>query len=157
MHKTCTCTGSGNKLCSRDKKCMMVLPTMEKVAGKLRRHYDNAVHSEIDRSSGHLHPVVVHAQSKLRVTAEKMIYFKHSPDYCKANSELNIKGVGGRQCIVNETKTSSSHHCNNLCCDQGHEVYTEEVHKPCNCKFVWCCKVECETCTETIKKYRCKS
>ena len=110
----------------------MELPTMETVADKLRRHCDNAVHSKIFHSSGHSHPLVVHAQSEVEVNPGKMIYFKHSPDHCKANSELKIKGVGGRQCIVNDTKISSSHHCNNLCCDQGHETYTEEVHKPCS-------------------------
>ena len=157
MHKTCMCTGAGTNLCSRDKTCRMELPTMDEVADKLGKHYDHAVHSKILKSSGHSHALVVHAHNEHRVSQDKMIYFSRSPDYCVANSDYKIHGVAGRDCIVNDTKLSNSHHCNNLCCDHGHETYTVEDPKPCKCKFVWCCKVECETCFETKTKYRCKS
>ena len=124
---------------------------------KLREHYDESVHSKLDYSSGHLHRIVVDRKNEHRVHQHKIIHFSQSPDYCTANPELNINGVAGRDCTLNENKTSSSHHCNNLCCDHGHETYTKQEAKPCNCKFVWCCHVECDTCHETITRHKCNS
>lgn len=158
MHKTCTCTGSGpTKTCAKDKGCQMTLPTIAEVAGKLRKHYDGSVHSKIHQASGHSHTVVVDRHNEHRVNPEKMIHFSRSPDYCKANPTYNISGVGGRECTLNEDQKSNSHHCNNLCCDHGHEKYNITVGKLCKCKFVWCCEVKCETCYETKTRYRCKS
>ena len=157
MHKTCTCTGSGSKLCSKDKTCKMTLPTMHEVATKLRKHYEGSVHSKILHQSGHSHPLVVDRVTEHKVHPEKMIHFRKSHDYCEKDETYNIEGIAGRDCIVNNTKTSSSHHCNNLCCGNGYETYTETVHTMCNCKFIWCCSVDCDTCEETKTKYKCKS
>lgn len=157
MFKTCTCTGSGNQVCSKDKTCKMLLPKMDTIAQKLREKYDESVDSKIQKSSGHLHhQIIVDREHELKVNSDKMVHFRKSPDYCKANPEHNIDGVTGRNCTLNKNKTSSSNHCNNLCCDHGYETYTKQEAKPCNCKFVWCCRVNCDTCYETITRHKCR-
>ena len=156
MHKTCTCTGSGTNLCSRDKKCLMELPTMEQVAMVLKKGYDQSIYSMILPSPSQQQKLVVERENLQEVHAEKMIYFYQSPDYCTANPYYSIAGIAGRECTL-KADTSSSHHCDNLCCDHGYENYTYTRTKPCNCKFVWCCKVECEACNEIVTNHRCRN
>ena len=114
----------------------MLLPTMDEVAMILKMKYNQAV-SKID--------------------PEKLIYFENSPDYCKANPKYNITGITGRECTKNDNHISHSRHCSNLCCDHGYEKFQKKVPKPCNCRFVWCCKVECDTCHVYETRHRCKS
>lgn len=136
----------------------MLLPTMKKVANKLKEHYKLSVHAKIQLSSAiSQHPNIVDRKTKVRVHPNKMIHFTPSPDYCKPNAAYNIKGTAGRDCTLDKNQTSSSHHCNNLCCDHGYEEYKQPVAKLCNCKFVWCCEVRCNTCFEHKIRHKCKS
>ena len=156
MHKICTCTGSGNKRCSQDKTCQMKLPTMDKVADVLRKQYDRSIYSMILPSPSQQQVLVVERENLQEVHAERMIYFDQSPDYCTADPYYSIAGIAGRDCTL-KADTSSSLHCNNLCCDHGYEKFAYILHKPCNCRFVWCCKVECEVCYETVIRHRCRN
>ncbi|KAF7635482.1 Protein Wnt [Meloidogyne graminicola] len=38
--------------------------------------------------------------------------------------------------------------CTNLCCGKGYTVTHQVVPYKCNCKFIWCCRVECKECLE---------
>ena len=98
--------------------------------------------------------LVVERENLQEVRTKKMIYFDPSPNYCTADPCYNIAGIAGRVCTLNDT--SSSHHCDNLCCNQGHETFILKEPRPCKCKFMWCCKVECETCYRNETKYRCR-
>ena len=170
MRKTCTCVGNGQD-CSRGKHCKLVLPTMTKVAGKLKKLYEQSVYSTIrissevtkiiivDRETGQrVSPCKIQRVSPCkiqRVSPCKMIHFSPSPDYCMANSDYNITGIEGRECTLKDS--SSSQHCDNLCCDHGYENVTISEKTSCNCKFVWCCRVECDACNITRINHRCKA
>ena len=143
MRKSCKCTESNKYTCSRAEACEMILPKMENVARKLKMKYQQSVNLTV--------PSIVDMQN------QEFIYFNNSIDYCVPNPNYDIYGVEGRQCTINNNHTSSSHHCNNLCCDHGHEEFTVQVPQACNCKFVWCCDVKCDTCHTTVTKHRCKS
>ena len=121
----------------------MELPTMGEVAEVLRKKYDQSV-------------LVVERENLTKVHAEEMIYFDQSPDYCTADPNYNIIGIAGRECTL-KANTASSHHCDNLCCDHGYETFTNTTEKPCGCKFVWCCRVECGVCHETIERHTCRN
>ena len=54
----------------------------------------------------------------------------------------------------NVTGTGS---CPFLCCGWGYENVTEVLKKNCNCQFKWCCRVQCQECTEVNRRYRCKA
>ena len=154
MHKTCMCTGTGAKLCSRDKLCWMELPTMDKVAEVLKKKYDQSSYAMIIPSPSPQQVLVVDRKKFQEVHTKRMIYFVPSPEYCTADPYYSITGIAGRECTLNDT--SSSGHCGNLCCDHGYETFTQRVKKLCNCKFVWCCKVKCGTCYETETKHKCR-
>ena len=157
MHKTCTCVGSGDAHgCSREKTCKMELPTMEDIGKKLRNKYEKSVHSKLISKSGHLDgKIIVDRENELAVKSEDMIHFISSPDYCKPSPSYNIKGVVGRECTRNASKASHQNHCDNLCCGSGSEEYIVQELNTCNCTFVWCCRVKCETCIKDVTKYRC--
>ena len=155
MHKTCICTGSGTNVCSQGKACQIELPTMEQVAMELKKQYDQSVYSMILPSPSQ-QVLVVERENLHEVHPGRMIYFDRSPDYCTANPYYRIVGIAGRECTLT-TNTSSSHHCNNLCCDHGYEKFTYTREKPCNCRFVWCYVVRCETCIELVTIHRCRN
>ena len=157
MYKVCECGGSGDKDCSKSRHCWRMLPNMTEVADKLKERYEHSVHSKILPSSAQSqHPHIVHVKTLQKVHPNKMIHFKTSPNYCTANAANNIKGTAGRDCTLDKDHASSSHHCNNLCCDHGYEEYQKEIPKFC-CKVVWCCKLKCKTCIEHKTRHRCKS
>ena len=156
MFKSCVCTGSGTTICSQNKTCRMKLPTMDKVAKVLKKKYDQSLHSMTIPSQSQQEILVVERENLTEVHAEKMIYFDQSPDYCTADPNYNITGIAGRECAL-KANISLSHHCDNLCCDHGYETFTNREVKDCNCKFVWCCYVKCETCYETVTGHRCRN
>ena len=143
MHKTCWCKGSGHgaRQCSRDKLCQMELPTMKEVAERLKKKYAQSSHAIVIPLPSTHQVLVVERKNFQKVNPNRMIYFVPSPNYCKADPYYSIHGIAGRECILNYT--SSSSHCDNLCCDHGYEIFTFSEGHPCKCKFIWCCKVEC--------------
>ena len=115
--------------------CKMVLPNMENVARELKIKYEHSVHLPSPSDVG-----MVNQKSRT------LIYFNNSISYCAANPDYDINGIAGRECTISSDHISSSHHCNNLCCDHGHEEFTATVivtQPACNCKFVWCCYLVC--------------
>lgn len=86
-------------------------------------------------------------------STSRLIYSEESPDYCTANATLASRGTLGRTCsrrkgpeVGNEERKS----CRNLCKKCGYRVKKsrKRVIKTCNCKFKWCCQVECESCAK---------
>ena len=128
--------------------CKMTFPEaiLKHVAEKLKLKYEQSLY---------IAPTSLPQQERLGAE-RKLICFNKSVDYCTADPDYNIIGTAGRQCTVHGKSASSSHHCNNLCCGRGEEEYTITFPQPCNCKFVWCCKVVCDTCYETEERHRCK-
>ena len=138
--------------------CQIELPTMDEVAEVIRKKYDQSVYSMIIPSPSQEEVLVVERENLMEIHAEEMIYFDQSPDYCRADPNYSIIGIAGRECSLT-ANTASSHHCDNLCCDHGYETFTNTttVAKPCNCKFVWCCRLECEDCYETLTWHICRN
>ena len=167
MYKICTCKSvhcSKDKICNclEDKVCKTKLPTMEEIAYKLKTIYKQTVCSALtpaqqvvpDVSSGNSEELYVGSGNYMK---EKFTCFSNSIDYCTANPDYGIAGVARRECTFDNSSISSPHHCNNLCCDHGAESFIKKESKPCLCRFVWCCKVECDVCIEKKTKYRCKN
>lgn len=70
---------------------------------------------------------------------KEMVFIENSPSYCSKNRFSS--GVKGRVCD-NKKK------CDKLCCGHGYNTHVRILRKSCNCKVHWCCKVQCEVCTE---------
>lgn len=84
---------------------------------------------------------------------DRLVYSSPSADYCEANAEIGSLGTVGRQCDPNVPGTGS---CSQLCCNRRYNERRRIVKEKCKCKFVWCCRVECELCTFVTKHYTCR-
>lgn len=62
-------------------------------------------------------------------------------------------GTQGRQC--NRTSHGMDG-CNLMCCGRGYNTQKMTVRERCDCKFHWCCYVECKMCTQTVEVHTCK-
>ncbi len=88
-----------------------------------------------------------------KIKKRKLVFLQPSPDYCRMNPVLGYKGVMGRKCVVDPSSGNMSQEirkCTNLCTSCGLKVKKEvvQVSSSCNCKFEWCCKITCDTCTK---------
>jgi len=99
------------------------------------------------------HAVQIEEADGQSFTNSQLVYFKQSPDFCQRNIMYGVPGTSGRQCYPDQTDHSS---CENLCCGASMEERIFKHQIQCNCKFVWCCHVKCETCTKIITNYYCK-
>ncbi|XP_072165241.1 protein Wnt-8b-like [Diadema setosum] len=113
-----------------------------------------------------------------------LVFLEQSPDYCFANITIGTKGTAGRECLVRDVDIndqlvppSSSlsavtspaedsrsslrwmkQSCSRLCrsCGMAVKKTTVTVTTSCNCNFVWCCSVKCDTCRRTVTKRTCQ-
>ncbi|CRK93532.1 CLUMA_CG007065, isoform A, partial [Clunio marinus] len=72
-----------------------------------------------------------------------LFYFQKSPNFCEKDVLSDIPGTHGRRC--NRTSAGSDS-CSSLCCGRGYNLIKEVTNQRCNCRFHWCCFVECQTC-----------
>ena len=45
--------------------------------------------------------------------------------------------------------------CETFCCNGQYVEEVKTVSQSCNCRFIWCCRVVCDTCTYNVTEYRC--
>ncbi|XP_035778088.1 protein Wnt-10a-like isoform X2 [Anopheles albimanus] len=72
-----------------------------------------------------------------------LFYYQRSPNFCERDQVSDIPGTIGRRC--NRT-SSGSEGCASMCCGRGYNLIREKRVDRCNCKFHWCCFVECDDC-----------
>ena len=73
--------------------------------------------------------------------AGELEFCEFSPNFCQRNLENGIFGTSDRQCWQNESYPKASR-CPAICC--GGPVKQRLVRKEDkDCKFVWCCRIEC--------------
>lgn len=73
-----------------------------------------------------------------------LFYFQRSPNFCEKDTTSDIPGTHGRRC--NHTTSTGSDSCSSLCCGRGFRLIKEVTNQRCNCRFHWCCHVECLEC-----------
>lgn len=74
----------------------------------------------------------------------ELLFYQKSPNFCEKDSSTDITGTSGRVC--NRTSLNNDS-CETLCCGRGYNLIKRKRLERCNCKFVWCCQVECDTCS----------
>lgn len=82
-------------------------------------------------------------QPSTKKLKKQMVYYENSPTYCDTIQEINSYGTAGRVCNKTVDAVNS---CSSLCCGRG--FFTVRIHRieKCNCRFHWCCYVECQKC-----------
>lgn len=168
MQVRCKCHGMSGS-CEL-KTCWKTVPDFRKVGRILKNRFRSAL--QVDQSNmGNGPPVIPSRRPKNKKKFQKnlsanakqpnlnpkpkknkkkrgieneLLYYQKSPNFCEKDASLDVFGTTGRIC----NKTSDANDgCGNLCCGRGYNMIRRIRTKRCNCKFHWCCEVQCETCT----------
>lgn len=154
MEMECKCHGVSGS-CTM-KTCWTTLPSFRRVGDILKRkyHYNSHQVEKVGRRSGHNRKLIL----KIKKTNRKpkhshLVFLESSPTYCDFNPEYGSLGTVGRKC--NHTSTDTDH-CELMCCGRGYNTHQYTRTWQCNCKFLWCCTVRCDECSENTEEYTCK-
>lgn len=112
-----------------------------------------------------------------RVDARDLMYLNDSPDFCEPLPLIEHLGTRHRVCAVmsnlttNESKkevkdadmtvpqtllrSGSPGSCQMLCCKRGYSSELVLDMVSCNCRFEFCCRVECEHCIRQRVLHHC--
>ncbi|KAI6218900.1 Protein Wnt-4 [Aphelenchoides besseyi] len=88
------------------------------------------------------------ANEMTKVRNSDLIYLEPSPQTCTPYTyEIQQRRSLPRVCNW-RNETHSMGDCNSLCCGRGFTVRHEPVTYKCDCKFIWCCKLQCNECLQ---------
>lgn len=145
----CVCHGVSGSCSVRT--CFKKVPDIDELGQQLYRMYFVAKH--VKEANEKLIPV---EPSVPALTNDELAYLEFSPNFCKRNLTYGIYGTSGRQCYPDRTDQTS---CSSLCCGGPTIQKTEtkmEEESEC-CKFVWCCYLDCTSCSKyTVTQYYCQ-
>ncbi|XP_034247116.1 protein Wnt-4-like isoform X1 [Thrips palmi] len=155
MERICKCHGMSGS-CSVQ-VCWRKLPPFRVLGDALGQAYEGATQVKLAENKRRRHA----RGKKLRAVSREikppnrtdLVYLEDSPDYCERNDTMGILGTRGRVC--NRTSPGLDG-CRLLCCGRGHNTRMKEVEDKCQCRFVWCCNVECKTCRVRRDEHTCK-
>ena len=90
-------------------------------------------------------------ESGLRIPSEQLVYVDKSPDYCPVTRGRRCLRRSGRQSrgVGAQSGRLGQADCDAMCCGRGYNEYRRVTSSRCRCKFVWCCRVECNQCRRT--------
>ncbi|MED6241975.1 Protein Wnt-7a [Ataeniobius toweri] len=154
MHLECKCHGVSGSCTT--KTCWMTLPKFRQLGYILKDKYNQAVHVEPVRASRNKRPTFLkikkpHSYHKPKDT--ELVYIERSPNYCETDQLTGSMGTQGRLCNKTALQPNS---CDLMCCGRGYNTHQYSHVWQCNCKFLWCCYVKCNTCSERTEVYTCK-
>ncbi|KAG8002659.1 Protein Wnt-2b, partial [Nibea albiflora] len=89
-----------------------------------------------------------------KATKNDLVYFENSPDYCLQDKSAGSLGTAGRVCNKTSRGTDG---CEVMCCGRGYDTTRVKQITKCECKFKWCCAVECKDCEEAVDIHTCKA
>lgn len=166
IRPVCKCHGVSGS-CSL-KTCWRELAPFPEVARRLKRKYTHAVAAEIENKPEFAATDVVAKPRKApaatlgttqrpkwlaavtaklrRLGRDRLVYLEKAPSFCEPNPLTS--GMSGRRCRDRD-------HCDKVCCGSEHRNFTETVYEACQCRMVWCCKLECKTCENITTAYAC--
>ncbi|CAB3998119.1 Wnt-2b-A [Paramuricea clavata] len=150
--KKCKCHGKSDSCTYRT--CWYVTPDITKVGEQIWKLYQNSVRSQWNKTTNVLYDKDRSKREKSQEQLDnKLTYFSKSENFCAQNLPMGIMGTFGRTC------NSTSHGndgCDTMCCGRPHKRTFVTKKSKCNCKFVWCCRVECENCNKTEVEETCQ-
>ncbi|CAB3404590.1 unnamed protein product [Caenorhabditis bovis] len=151
LRRECKCHGMSGS-CEM-KTCWDSLPPFREIGMNIKDKFDGAAEVKVVKDDAQEKPKIVmkHSQFK-RHTSADLVYMTPSPDFCEANPARGIFGTKGRQCTQSPNAIDD---CSLLCCGRGYEKKVEIIDDKCNCKFHYCCRVECDPCQKRVEKFFC--
>lgn len=151
MKLLCKCHGVSGS-CSV-KICWRTVPSFRDVGAFLKDKFDGASRMKFVKKTTKKGKLKPWRKMFKRPSRKDLVYLDESPDYCRYNPETGILGTSGRECNRTSRAIDS---CNLLCCGRGYRTILKKVKEDCNCKFFWCCRVECQQCVRIVEKHYCK-
>lgn len=159
MTVACKCHGvSGSCVL---KTCWRQLPEFRAVGDRLLGRYDSASLATFNRHGTSLvRPAETGARRRRRkrkrrdngrrIAKEQLVYVERSPDYCPS--------TGGRRCVrrAQRGRRLGKADCGTMCCGRGYNEYRRTTSVRCRCRFVWCCRVDCDVCRRSEDVLICK-
>ena len=85
-------------------------------------------------------------------TKSDLVYLDESPDYCDKNIKKGSLGTRGRKCNKDSYGLDG---CKLMCCGRGYHTIERDITEDCDCKFVWCCRVDCKKCNYKLEVHYC--
>lgn len=147
QEEVCACHGVSGT-CSVQ-TCYLKVPEVGKIGEALVQKYDLAVRVALDSTNNFKR---VDNPNANPLAADDLVYLENSPNFCEADVSNGILGTKDRLC---ELDVASPKSCDSLCCRRGYYQKTFIVPEE-ECRFVWCCSIECEFIRNvTITEYRC--
>ncbi|KAK7065853.1 Protein Wnt-2b [Halocaridina rubra] len=144
----CKCHGVSGACTVRT--CWQTMASFGATARWLKAKYDRAMEVSVSPKGVGLIPTNMEQRQPRK---KDLVYLEPSPDYCDADSDSGFTGTGGRQCNL----TSSGYDgCETLCCGRGYDTRRRLITTKCECKFKWCCFVDCKTCETWRDLHFCK-
>lgn len=88
----------------------------------------------------------------------RLAFTEDAPDYCSIDG--SSRATLGRICSRRKGPGVSSDErrsCRSLCKACGLKVRIQQkiVAATCNCKFTWCCQVNCDSCVQNVTSFAC--
>ena len=133
--------------------CWKKLAPFEVVASKLKEKYREAL------QVGLVHKKPWDPINRVvSVKDQELDYLEDSPSFCEQNHTLGYRGMLGLSCRSDVAEDKCKVFIK-LC--NGCNLRVEKVERykrvNCSCKFIYCCKVECEKCTEKYFEITCNA
>ncbi|PIK58827.1 hypothetical protein BSL78_04286 [Apostichopus japonicus] len=151
MKTACRCHGPSSS-CTL-KTCWKSMPNMRKIGDFIKDRYQSSIHVTFKKKKGKLKPQKG-MRERRSIKKDSMVHISQSPSFCRHDSAQGILGTKGRECNSTNDGPNS---CHRLCCGRGYNMQEERiVDTKCNCQFVWCCKVKCQTCEHVREVTTCK-
>eukprot|EP00795_Rhopilema_esculentum_P000019 gene19-9616_t len=145
MMSVCGCTGVSGSCATR--VCRRIMPPFKIVGERMKMLYNDAIKMPLNRRG---RKQIREAKSS---KIKQLLYFEKSPNFCFFDAAKGVLGTSGRVCNITSTGMDN---CSLLCCGQGYNIQIRRNVERCNCKFKWCCKVDCNTCESLEKVHTCK-
>ncbi|CAL8255975.1 unnamed protein product [Gadus morhua 'NCC'] len=149
MKLECKCHGVSGSCALRT--CWMAMADFRKTGDYLRRKYNGAIEVTMNQDGTGF---TVANKALPQATKNDLVYFENSPDYCLQDKSAGSLGTAGRVCNKTSRGTDG---CEVMCCGRGYDTTREKRITKCECKFKWCCAVECKDCEEAVDTHTCKA
>lgn len=154
MKLECKCHGVSGSCTTRT--CWVSLPRFREIGHLLKERHSRAVQVEPVRASRLRQPSFLRLKEAggfQKPGDTDLVYLEHSPSYCEEDVATGSTGTRGRLCNSSSTLTDS---CSIMCCGRGFDAQHHTRVWQCECKFRWCCFVQCNTCSEKSEAFTCK-
>ncbi|TMS35791.1 hypothetical protein L596_003111 [Steinernema carpocapsae] len=150
LRRECKCHGLSGS-CEM-KTCWDAMPPFREIGTIIKDKFDGATEVQLVEEENRPKMIRKNPMFKRHTNAD-LVYMDSSPDYCEPDLKKGVLGTQGRQCNISSLGIDG---CDLLCCHRGYERLVKVVQDKCNCKFHYCCRVDCEICNRTIETHICK-